>query len=453
MKQPLSPFRTLFFCTLIFTISGCATYQAKPLNLSPKQPLNINELVSLAPAGAVSIDDGLNLTEIATLAIYANPILEIKRAQLKVSQAQVFSAGLLPDPQLSMSLDKPNSSTAVNAWSAGLNFDTTWLFTRTSALDAEKYFMTQNKLNLLWAEWQVVQRVQTLTIQYKLELQQLALLNKIHDLYQVRLNQSQHELAAGNLTLETYGPVLTALLDINVQLSQLAQKHSQTHHDFCLEMGIDSSTTLNISDLPSLKVVPKNVADSLLTNLAGNRPDLLALSAGYQAQESRYHQAILKQFPALTAGITHAKDTGGLVTNGIGVGLSLPLFNANKGNIAIEEATREQLRMEFNERMTQSRNQVEQLLALQSLLAEEQQYLDQHIPPLQYMVTQAQKALKNGEISSLTMLTIETSLLNKQLEQLRLKQSIWNTSISLNALLAIPAEVTYSTPQKSMESI
>jgi len=73
--------------------------------------------------------------------------------------------------------------------------------------------------------------------------------------------------------------------------------------------------------------------------LAQRRPDLLALQAGYRSQEARVRAAILGQFASITLGITRARDTGSVSTNGFTIGLTLPLFSGNRGEIKIERAT------------------------------------------------------------------------------------------------------------------
>ncbi len=57
------------------------------------------------------------------------------------------------------------------------------------------------------------------------------------------------------------------------------------------------------------------------------RPDLLGLEAGYRAQDQRYRAALLAQFPALNVGFTRGRDNAGVYSSGIGITLSLPVFN------------------------------------------------------------------------------------------------------------------------------
>ena len=45
-------------------------------------------------------DDGLDITEVAMLAVANNPDLRLARDDAHIARAQAFAAGLLPDPQI-----------------------------------------------------------------------------------------------------------------------------------------------------------------------------------------------------------------------------------------------------------------------------------------------------------------------------------------------------------------
>jgi cobalt-zinc-cadmium efflux system outer membrane protein len=68
-------------------------------------------------------NEGLTPNGAAVLAVLLNPSLRAIRDQRAVSSAQVLDAGLLPDPDLSFSLDVPtggNTAGRVNAYGLGL---------------------------------------------------------------------------------------------------------------------------------------------------------------------------------------------------------------------------------------------------------------------------------------------------------------------------------------------
>ena len=267
--------------SVLFLLSACATYHPLPL---PKQsPLTTNlDAIKVRAAKLhsgknsshiINPGDGLDLTEVAVIAVLANPELRAERARLGVVSAQAFAAGLLPDPQLASSLDHPAAGNPglVNAWSMGLSYDLNSLINHQARLDAEQGAQTQVKLEVLWQEWQVIQQAQTLAIRYKLEEQRLALLKNMRSLYQDRFKHSAHGLAEGNVTLDSHGADLTALLDNLSQISQLEQTHVKTRHDLSLLLGLKADARFVINDLPVGSVLAPPVIQQQLRRLQYDR--------------------------------------------------------------------------------------------------------------------------------------------------------------------------------------
>ena len=52
-------------------------------------------------------DDGLDMTEVAILAVINNPDLKVARDERGLARAQLMAAGILPNPQLTAGLDSP----------------------------------------------------------------------------------------------------------------------------------------------------------------------------------------------------------------------------------------------------------------------------------------------------------------------------------------------------------
>ncbi|MFZ0467598.1 MAG: TolC family protein, partial [Thiogranum sp.] len=162
------------------------------------------------------------------------------------------------------------------------------------------------------------------------------------------------------------------------------------------------------------------------------------LQAGYASQEARVRGAILAQFPSLGIGVNRARDTGDVKTVGLSVTLSLPLFSGNRGNIAVERASREQLRAEYRARLAQTAVDVSRLRELQDIIRRQQDNLQTYLPRLKTLVERARKAYGQGDIGALTFLNMESTWVNKRLEQLSLAQAGWENRIALEALLALP---------------
>ncbi len=434
---------------LLILLSGCATYKPQPLDTASPLRARVDalRLHAAPPSGEAGADyivnpvDGLDLTEIGVLAVLNNPDLTTRRAQSRVSEAQVFNAGLLPDPQLSYGLDKPTGNTPglVNAWSLGLNYDLIPVVTRGARVEAAGRQQDQVRLDLLWQEWQVIQQARMLAVRQQLESERLTLLHKMHALYSVRYGRSAKALRNGDITLDINGTDLTALLDTLSQINQLEQTHNQTRHDLNLLLGLAPGAEVTLTPLQPPTPLAREQVDAQLLSLSERRPDLLALKAGYASQEASVRAAILAQFPSLGIGITRARDTGNVDTAGFSISLSLPLLSGNRGNIAIERATREHLREDFRARLAQAQTDVDRLLTLQTILQRQIDDLQRYLPQLKTLVDRAEQAYSKGDIDALTFLNMESTWVNKRLEQIGLTQTSWENDIALTALLALPS--------------
>jgi len=446
MRLPIvtKHYRRLPLLAVVITLllGGCASYQPRPLTHSVDLAPNVEQLASLGAPGEINPADGLNLTEVAILAVRNNPDLKAQRKRLGVARVQLFSAGLLPDPQLSGNLDHPTGAVpgAMNAFGFGLGYDIIPLINRGARVDSKRQAVHQTNLELLWQEWQVIQQARSLAVRLASQRGQIALLREMHDLYLQRYRRSSIALARGDLTLDVVGTDLSVLLDSMSQINQLEQNSNDTSHALNLLLGLvpEAPLEIRLSPLPPLQD-PQTLRREM-KGLPQRRPDLLALRAGYRSQEARVRAAILSQFPSVSIGISRARDTGGLYTSGFNIGLNLPLFSANRGAIAIERATREQLREEYQARVDRAAVDVDKLIRLQGIVAAQQQQLDEYLPTLKKLVARGRTAYRQGDIDALTFLNMETTWTKKRQEKISLDQTQRENLIALQTVLAMPGD-------------
>jgi len=287
--------RGLLLATLLLFIllTACTGYRPRPLpdaaplaeNLAALQ-VKATTLRNTPPRRyEINLADGLDLTEAGILAVLNNPALNVQRAKLGVAGAQAFAAGLLPDPEISASVDRPTGNAdPVNAWGLGFSYDLIALITHQAAMDAGRQGQEKLRLDLLWREWRLIQEARSLAVRLYMEKQQLTMLRKLRDLQREHYQRSARALQRGDITLEASGTKLTALLDTRSRINRLEQRHNQSHHRFSLALGLDPQVVINIAPLPPLTPLAAGLIRARLAKLAEVRPDLLALKAGYTRQ-------------------------------------------------------------------------------------------------------------------------------------------------------------------------
>src|ERR1700730_10958125 len=327
-------FRFVLTFLLAGSLAGCATYTHRPLSTRSTLPDRIPDLtidprqMPLPELAAHKFDptDGLDITEVAMLAVVNNPDLKIARAAAGVVHAQAFAAGLLPDPQLAFSLDIPDAgqTAAANPFSLGLSYDVIGLLTRTPRRRAAEHEVEKTDLNLLWLEWQVVAQARQLFVRLTEETQLMQVLDKNRTLFADRYRRTETALNRGLLTQVTVTPQLTALQDVGRQINDLERVASQNRHDLNALLGVAPDVAVRLVGPVELAELDEAAVEKLLPDLPRRRPDLIALQRGYAAEEMRYRAAVLAQFPSLGVGFARTRDSTPIYTTGLGITLSLP---------------------------------------------------------------------------------------------------------------------------------
>jgi outer membrane protein TolC len=429
--------------------AGCASY--RPLSL-PTDAALVHEVAQLrvdtarmpdAALAAHRFDptDGLDITEVAMLAVSNNPELRLARADAGVTRAQAFSAGLLPDPQLALGreavLGSPAGATV--AFTAGLTVDIAALLARSATHAAADAESRKTDLDLLWQEWQTVAKARLLFVKLDAIARSQAVLGQQRALLRQRLDAAAGAAERGLVGNDVVTAQLAAFEDANRQWTDQERQRNQARHDLAALLGVAPDVELPLVGPADVATLDAAQAGTAIAEAPRRRPDLLALQAGFEAQDDRYRGALRAQFPAITVGPTRARDTSHVDTAGFSLGITLPLFNRNRGNIAIEAATRDKLRLDYQQRLDATAVDAHRLLAEQAILQRQIDELDASLPALALAVERAGQAWEARNIDTLTLTAVEGALLARRLERIAAQQALQEQAISLQALLGTPA--------------
>ena len=430
---------------MALALAGCATYAPKPLPERVDLPQSASAVVldpGHLPFRALSTHmfnpaDGLDIDEVAMLAVANNPQLRQARDAVGIAHAQSFAAGLLPDPQLGITADHPTNGAAgnTNAFNINPSFDVGALLLRSSRRGAAAATEQRVNLELLWQEWQVVSQARLLFTRVTAQQAQMAQLESERDLFARRYRRSQEALAAGNVTIDIASAQLAALQGIERRLNDLERSRLQNRASLNNLLGLVSTAPLPLVGEPRAAAIEAAAVRAGLERRLNQRPDLQALQAGYRSQEEKFRGAVLAQFPALNVGLTRARDTSGLYTIGFGLTLSLPIFNRNRGNIAIEDATREKLFDEYQNRLNSAYGEVAVALENLSLLSDQIQRVLQALAELGDVAGRAEAAYRTGNFAAADYARLHIALLDKRIEAISLQEALMEQQIALETLL------------------
>lgn len=446
-------------------LAACAGYQARPLLADPADaaaaPVLQAPLAAILSRDAAAIarpylrpialdlSAPLDLNGVAILAVLANPDLKALRARAGVSDAQVFAAGLLPDPTFSFGIDHILSGPdPVDNLAGTLGFSLNALRTRKVQRAQAVAEARQVRLDLAWAEWQTACNARLQAVRVAALEQALANARISADASEALFGRYLRAAGRGDIAPDQVQSARIAALDAQSALrtgqTSLATAQAELHR----LIGLPPDYPLRLVPPPpptpppaaASPPGPAFTADRLFARALADRSDLAALRSGYDAQEATVRRAILDQFPTLDLTISGARDTGRNTLLGPSIGFTLPLWNRNRGGIAIAEATRAALHQEYDARLFQTRADI--AAAMAGLGIARQQYAQLHagMPAIARFAMASRRAARRGDLALATADIAEQGLRDRQLLLLQSAQAIAEQTIALELLVGAPQE-------------
>ncbi len=430
-----------------FILAGCQSYHPMPLTQARvRRALQIPIWKQLRisaqhihgiglPPLPMRPDGGLTANEAAVIAVLLNPSLRVARDQRGEAAAQLFEAGILPNPQVSEStafVTGGYRTGTFTGYGLGVNWDITRLIDHDARVASAKYHRGQVDLEVAWREWQTAQAA-------RLAVYDLAATSA--QLHQAR--RAQQELQANEkIVQQAYDAGLSTILDLSAAraasqqagalVQSLAQKRDENLIRLRLIMGLPINAPIHLSKtirFPSrITLPPRSV---VLKDLPRLRLDLVALKLGYESQEEALRAAVLRQFPRLTLGFQQASDTTNVHTTGFGVNIDLPIFDRNQGNIAIQRATRKLLYDTYIAREFEARSAVALAYSDIHALAAQISASEAAVESLAKLVQTYQQALKFGNVDIVSYYAEVDQLIEKRINLIRLKNQLERNRIAL----------------------
>jgi len=374
---------------------------------------------------AFDLADGLSPDEAGVMAVLMNPALRAERDKVGVAAAQLLQAGILPNPQMTASLDQPFAGTTegtFTGWGLGLDYDLSALITRDADVAAARADQASISLSVAWAEWQAAQAA-------RMHAVRLIWMQREFD------EVSAAETRAGQ-NAESVGSALQQGLVTHVE-SDAADTEWQRFRIAVLDtaaaieaerlalnlaIGLPAATTLQIQATDLATLVPEASPKEIGAALEAHRLDLIALRRGYESQEAKVRGAVLSQFPKISVGVAAARDTSNVISIGPSVTLELPIFDRAQGRIAIEEASRQQLFDEYVARSFEARSDVARLRSELAAVAEKINATDAYIARLERLRQTYSEAVRRGDADVLNLYQVQNTLADTKLEALHLRQ-------------------------------
>ncbi len=425
-------------------VSGCAPYAPLPLASAPPEAAPADLALLQREAAAlqrpflrpVTIDLAAPLTgdAIAVIAVIGNPDLKALRAQTGVAEAQAMAAGLLPDPTFSIGADKVISGPDPFVNIAGaLGLDLNALRTRGAVRAGARASAAQARLDLAWSEWQTACLARQQALRVRALTAQTVLLETSAASAHRLLERTQSAAGRGDLSADQLQSARAAAFDAGERLRTAKGDLDTARAALNCLLGLPPTQMLSLAPEAAVSaLLPESAA--LFGQAMASRADLAALRAGYDAEEAAVRKAVLDQFPALGLTLNSSRDTAGNHTLGPALDFTLPLWNRGRGGIAVERATREALRVEYEGRLHQTRADIADALAGIALARAERAKIGEELPGLERYAQSAQQAAARGDVSLASAEAAAQALRDRQYQDAQAEQDEGERMIALELL-------------------
>jgi len=429
---PATPWmRLAAVSVLAVCLDSCATYQPKPLPQQAASAASLSQLQGYDPAA-----QPLDLAAVEQLVLLNNPDLKTQRARHQAAQAQRQQDGVLPNPSVGGSVgylvSGPGDATA---WTASISQDISSLITLRARREAAKANADEVDASLLWEQWQTLGKARLLVIDLVQGERQLALHEQAMAAQTQRESRIVNAVSAGTMERITVASDLAAAADERSAEADLQRRLLQQRQQLNALLGLKPDVVLPLaSTLPAASVDAAAMREQF-DSVSRRRPDLVALQLGYRAQEATLRAAVLAQFPPLALGYDASQDNSRVRNGGPAINFSLPIFDYNQHNVAIAQATREQLRQEYTARLASAHDEVDALLAQYSQLETQRAAMAAATDAAVFAAAQADRAATAGLIDIRNATDLRVAAINRQLAQLAVEQSMLEQQAALELLV------------------
>jgi outer membrane protein TolC len=418
-------FPLAFAGSIALAIGGCATYRPSPLPTSP----------ALVASPSWTGIDRLNLSDIVAMALRDNPDLKAVRTQRAVAEAGRRQAGVSPDPVVGGAvLPLVAGMGTTFAWNAALSEDIRGLVTLSARRGAAKAVELQVDAQVLWQEWQTAAQARLLFVQIVEGARVLAIQRQGLALFAERTRRLQTALARGDMSLASAAPDLAALQTARTQVDTSQRQQLSRRHQLNALLGREPDASLPLAENVEVADLDLTRIDQQAAEISQRRPDLIALRLGYRAQENRTRLAVLMQFPVFNLGLAGGSDNSNVRNVGPQISTSVPIFDGNRGDVAVQRATRAQLGAEYQARLNTAYGQLR--AAVSELKADEEALaaVTADLPGARRAKDNAQRALDAGAIDELAYADLAGASIAKAAEATTLEQAVLEQRLTIGAV-------------------
>jgi len=349
-----------------------------------------------------------------------------------MAQAELLTAGILPNPRLDGSLDFPVSGrdATVIGYGGGVTWNVTPLLSRGARVSAGEENLASVELDVAWQEWQVAQTARLRAIRSIYLERRIPLERSIEATWKLRLEglrQAQAATVVRGIDVVNAERSLAAarVRTLGVQ-QQLVAERAALNQAIGLDAGAEP-----VMDTSWSWMSPPPADDSLMESLPLRRLDLIALQHAQRSHDQALRAAVLAQFPAVTIGVHKGREVDQSGFAGFSLSFEIPFFDRNQGNVARERAQGARLEAEYDARLLEARGEIVRLTKGIRLVEEQVTVSMSAADAAAQLAESARTASISGGLSTLVAADIQGRAYTAQLRTLEIQQTLAELRLAL----------------------
>jgi cobalt-zinc-cadmium efflux system outer membrane protein len=338
---------------------GCVHYQPRPITAEATlDDFEARRLDAPELRAFLSDEIGINrwppptwdLQSLTLAALFYSPDLDAARARWGVTRAATITAGARPNPSLNPSLGYNSTSKLVSPWipEAVLTLPIETAGKRGIRISQAEALSEAARLDVLHVAWVVRSRTRRAFVGLFRAREMEALLRRLHDIQVQSLVVLEAQLDVGAISANELTLARIAAGRSRLAALEAARDREIARVQLAEALGIPTPAldgiTIAFDALEQLTAEPPT--DEMRRQAVTHRADVMVALAEYEATQAALQLEIAKQYPDIDIGAGYQLDQ---VDNKwtLGINLTLPVFNRNRGPIAEAEASRAEAAARF----------------------------------------------------------------------------------------------------------
>jgi outer membrane protein TolC len=390
------------------------------------------------------------------VALYYHPDMDLARAKWGTARAATGTAGESPNPAVSVGPGYNTSNAAPSPWIGVLNVD---IPIETAGKRGYRIAQARNnadaaRANLFATAWQVRSRVQRSVLDFVGTRQTVALLEQQQAAQEQVVRPLELQQPNGGVPPTLVTQARIALRGVRLAALEAQRQHLEARAAMAHALGLTVAALQDVEiDRPLSDPLPPCAWTAAARRRAvSSRSDVLAALKDYEASQSALQLEIAKQYPDLHIGPGSEYDQGDNKWN-LGVGLTLPLFNQNRGAIAEAQSRRAEAAVRFMSVQAKALNDADRAAMVYEAARLKLEAARELLADVRKQRKAAQASFDAGDSGKLELAAAQLELLvNEQASveaTVRAHQALLALEEALQRPLGVPDSALTESPERS----